>query len=188
MARSTCRLTVYPRACGATGLLRAALEPIQGLSPRLRGHRRHERQADLIVGSIPALAGPPNRKPNCRQHITVYPRACGATNRGAYLHLKVKGLSPRLRGHPCGNGSMALPMWSIPALAGPPDVGLSHYAPPEVYPRACGATASGQGRASSSRGLSPRLRGHRKRRARAARKRGSIPALAGPPPRHCVTG
>ena len=71
---------------------------------------------------------------------------------------------------------------SIPACAGPPVRLQSLGAGSGVYPRVCGATTSGSSASvGAMRGLSPRVRGHRREIRRAGPEWGSIPACAGPP-------
>jgi len=53
------QLEVYPRVCGATGLIDIDSGHPKGLSPRVRGHHPEDLPDDLQRGSIPACAGPP---------------------------------------------------------------------------------------------------------------------------------
>ena len=72
---------------------------------------------------------------------------------------------------------------SIPACAGEP---IRIAGPPprvEVYPRVCGGTVRTSPMATATAGLSPRVRGNRRRCRLAARLRRSIPACAGEPER-----
>ena len=93
---------VYPRACGATVKGLVCDKPDEGLSPRLRGHRRDILIGPCPIGSIPALAGPPIAVWKRVWGPQVYPRACGATVPRRASSSGPLGLSPRLRGHPCG--------------------------------------------------------------------------------------
>ena len=56
-----CLTKVYPRVCGGTPRFLAAQQVGTGLSPRVRGNRRHHRRRPSIVRSIPACAGEPDR-------------------------------------------------------------------------------------------------------------------------------
>ena len=89
----------YPRVCGATGQQRDVMVIVPGLSPRVRGNRRHHVCAAHQRGPIPACAGQPRRgHAQCRPD-GAYPRVCGATScrrRDIYGGL---GLSPRVRGN-----------------------------------------------------------------------------------------
>ena len=172
---------VYPRACGATVEITGTISGWQGLSPRLRGHRRHKRQSNLIVGSIPALAGPPAGGCARVRDAGVYPRACGATRVGHLKPMTLRGLSPRLRGHQIAERDRLACFGSIPALAGPPSSQTACRARRRVYPRACGATTVVRVSNAYQKGLSPRLRGHPLESVRRVVWRRSIPALAGPP-------
>ena len=50
----------YPRVCGGTYGVAAKLTPAQGLSPRVRGNRRHPGLLWAGAGPIPACAGEPS--------------------------------------------------------------------------------------------------------------------------------
>ncbi len=161
---------------------------IQGLSPRVRGNQVVGLLLHSCGGSIPACAGEP--VPYCIQNAPpgVYPRVCGGTDALDALSLLEGGLSPRVRGNPpCS--SPYPPSWgSIPACAGEPwSLPLSVKLPP-VYPRVCGGTRYANAYGSPPCGLSPRVRGNRRRRMASGRAGGSIPACAGEPcPPACAT-
>ena len=97
--------------------------------------------------------------------------------------LRIKGLSPRVRGNllvairaqPGGR--------SIPARAGEPVWFHRGMIAGRVYPRACGGTFSRSAILSSRSGLSPRVRGNRRQPGTPGAARGSIPARAGEPRR-----
>ena len=72
---------------------------------------------------------------------------------------------------------------SIPAHAGEPCGDRARRLPAVVYPRACGGTSQETTPASPGVGLSPRMRGNHRGRARAVRRLRSIPAHAGEPRR-----
>ena len=57
--RSAGSPAVYPRVCGGTGQQGYNTAILRGLSPRVRGNRRHPAQAQRLRGSIPACAGEP---------------------------------------------------------------------------------------------------------------------------------
>ena len=114
------RIGVYPRGCGGTPIACMVSRNDSGLSPRMRGNRRHHRLGGIGIGSIPADAGEPHdiRIRTC--HGRVYPRGCGGTSLFANpIPLRV-GLSPRMR----GNLEIVIPEGasrrSIPADAGEP--------------------------------------------------------------------
>ena len=94
---------VYPRACGGTGVMDEVRGYLPGLSPRLRGNRRAIGESVGRLGSIPAPAGEPACSGTFRGGITVYPRACGGTDRTRATWEAAIGLSPRLRGNRCGS-------------------------------------------------------------------------------------
>ena len=70
---------------------------------------------------------------------------------------------------------------SIPAHAGQPVALARDPRGSEVYPRACGATRPGSSDMTTTRGLSPRMRGNRGPDVDVPAFRGSIPAHAGQP-------
>ncbi len=92
-----------------------------------------------------------------------------------------RGLSPRVRGNQAyGRGES---VWdrSIPACAGEPWRLLAKSASTTVYPRVCGGTRSEYRSPSTTKGLSPRVRGNRAGHFVQYRIRRSIPACAGEP-------
>ncbi len=91
------------------------------------------------------------------------------------------GLSPRVRGNPPQAPNHAWLPGSIPACAGEPTILYSIVGVSWVYPRVCGGTSTTWGAFGPGRGLSPRVRGNRDRRAHGVEHRGSIPACAGEP-------
>ena len=95
-------------------------QPLNGLSPRVRGNQGVRDSVVSSGGSIPACAGePPHISIHCSRW-RVYPRVCGGTLYGCEIVLPDYGLSPRVRGNHDyidGKGSA-----------------------PGVYPRVCGGT------------------------------------------------
>ena len=111
----------------------------------------------------------------------VYPRVCGGTGGRPLGSTVVRGLSPRVRGNlrwPPGTKAASR---SIPACAGEPGarslLGRLH----RVYPRVCGGTRPYEYRWRNYIGLSPRVRGNRRRDGGGQNAAGSIPACAGEP-------
>ena len=90
---------VYPRACGETQGNSCNAPVRRGLSPRMRGNLPLQRLQDFPNGSIPAHAGKPHPPANTPIPLWVYPRACGETLDARAEKLKIKGLSPRMRGN-----------------------------------------------------------------------------------------
>ena len=175
---------VYPRVCGATLLAKRRAVKDGGLSPRVRGHLEDEGRSPRHVRSIPACAGPPRRDRWKPDQCRVYPRVCGATLQGNPRVPSAEGLSPRVRGHPDVISTRDNRKGSIPACAGPPYIDSAINPYQEVYPRVCGATDRKVRRAHPQKGLSPRVRGHRTGHQPGDEHAGSIPACAGPPPKH----
>ena len=172
---------VYPRECGGTVLTHTSTRSLDGLSPRVRGNRRHLPDAACGEGSIPASAGEPSRSRTRQSLSRVYPRECGGTSQFAISSGVGGGLSPRVRGNRSRPAIVARRRGSIPASAGEP-APLS--AAPEggrVYPRECGGTPRRPCLAHTVRGLSPRVRGNPPLATRTADRCGSIPASAGEP-------
>ena len=154
---------VYPRECGETCSRRTDGQHTPGLSPRVRGNRGEDEAADVVSGSIPASAGKPAAHSRRRSESRVYPRECGET---IVLHCTtglMGGLSPRVRGNLPGRPSLRLSVGSIPASAGKPPNPWVSVDFRRVYPRECGETCGPLGVPRGSEGLSPRVRGNRRR-------------------------
>ena len=183
-------LSVYPRACGGTGIDIGPTPRDCGLSPRVRGNPKLVGVVLQPMRSIPARAGEPaGAEPHGRQ-AGVYPRACGGTNTTDSTLSTQRGLSPRVRGNhsvlnvvgtfdgsiPARAGeplyrqnASPLQAGSIPARAGEPRMVRKAPELDSVYPRACGGTAGAITGTISMTGLSPRVRGNRRSRTRRRR-------------------
>ena len=99
--RQTPPTSVYPRACGGTGICR---------------HRRARHP-----GLSPPPAGEPTSESPRTGHRRVYPRACGGTIPSRSMYMATPGLSPRLRGaNPARRRAVVGDHRSIPAPAGEP--------------------------------------------------------------------
>ena len=148
-------VTVYPRVCGGTALMRALFASHTGLSPRVRGNPARRVSLTGCLGSIPACAGEPVPSVSFVPSMRVYPRVCGGT--GLYIDgQKVGGgLSPRVRGNLRGRRDGPGRRGSIPACAGEPSSSSSPTPPHRVYPRVCGGTARPRRSKMPSTGLSP---------------------------------
>ena len=175
---------VYPRVCGGTLSEQADPATGEGLSPRVRGNLRAVAGAGIHAGSIPACAGEPTTAVRNRAALRVYPRVCGGTHWSPFSHPQLSGLSPRVRGNPCGRWMSICIVRSIPACAGEPWPHSTRWPSRGVYPRVCGGTLSVTSSRRSWRGLSPRVRGNRHVSPSKPWRRRSIPACAGEP----VTG
>ena len=152
-----------------------------GLSPRVRGNRAAAVKRDSRAGSIPACAGEPSSALYWGGAGAVYPRVCGGTTPSLSTLAASGGLSPRVRGNPAPIGKYNPGQGSIPACAGEPPVAGGYGRPGWVYPRVCGGTHIPPAARADTGGLSPRVRGNRRRRADRRRRAGSIPACAGEP-------
>ena len=91
------------------------------------------------------------------------------------------GLSPRVRGSLINCSAVQPPKGSIPACAGEPSDARKVGKSLQVYPRVCGGAVEKNIIVPPELGLSPRVRGSRLARIRAAINGGSIPACAGEP-------
>ena len=152
-------------------------------------------------GSIPACAGEPSLVAAAVAVGTVYPRVCGGTAGGGAGGGDTNGLSPRVRGNPMlslitstvpglsprvrGNQAHYRHSnrlsGSIPACAGEPYMRGRVCFDSAVYPRVCGGTHTSAPFHFSCWGLSPRVRGNRKKGRRTQGGDRSIPACAGEP-------
>ena len=172
---------VYPRECGGTVTTLDSSCSRPGLSPRVRGNRRRVRGGVGEEGSIPASAGEPRPqgpRPGVRW---VYPRECGGTPPLASVDASTTGLSPRVRGNRGGERRDQVFVGSIPASAGEPLEAQGRRRQDRVYPRECGGTNCVRTYSTPRQGLSPRVRGNRRRRFLRRNGERSIPASAGEP-------
>ena len=172
---------VYPRVCGGTAQRRGESSAEAGLSPRVRGNHPARDPRDRPLGSIPACAGEPAGPGRSSRRPRVYPRVCGGTARIQHAVHGSPGLSPRVRGNHPARDPRDRHLGSIPACAGEPRAPASSSNAQRVYPRVCGGTGARTTGARPGGGLSPRVRGNRRHRARPPRRLGSIPACAGEP-------
>ena len=165
--------------CGGSRRKSSLARTFQGLSPRVRGKPVGGGEPGATAGSIPACAGEARAAACWRPGAGVYPRVCGGSSRMAYrLHLP-RGLSPRVRGKRQETNARESPPRSIPACAGEAGCVDGGRASAGVYPRVCGGshhTAIGH---HPVQGLSPRVRGKRRRERLGGSRIRSIPACAG---------
>ncbi len=129
---------VYPRACGGARFLHAAACDETGLSPRVRGSPHLWEPDNPNQRSIPARAGEPPRDAPTLRSDRVYPRACGGAPTYGNRTIRIRGLSPRVRGSLPDDTPYCEAVRSIPARAGEPDLPQQSCVAPRVYPRACG--------------------------------------------------
>ena len=156
---------------------------MQGLSPRMRGHRPSWSMMAWPTGTIPAHGGSPRRTRRSGPAFRDYPRACGVTAQRAEVQPLVEGLSPRMRGHHAVDSDRVGRVGTIPAHAGSPLRSDDRLMSCGDYPRACGVTEPEKFRRLTRQGLSPRMRGHQIVRKRDFPFFGTIPAHAGSPTR-----
>ena len=171
---------LYPRRCGETTHRRSNWRNMGGLSRRCgrpppsgsamtskRGSIPGVRGNWLVMGTRAIMVDPRGAgEPGIPHRIVpprrwVYPRGCGENRSETAKRPDDPGL--------------------LPAGAGEPDVGHVDVLSDGVYPRGCGGTTAPFGPPASGRGLSPRVRGNRRRSCRRPPRGGSIPAGAGEP-------
>ena len=172
---------VYPRLCGGTLYASYPDGPRWGLSPPVRGNLSQTWQYAPAERSIPACAGEPSRAAAEKGLSEVYPRLCGGTEPLEYRAVYKGGLSPPVRGNRKLSSKLGLMMGSIPACAGEPWMPPCPPKGQRVYPRLCGGTTWPSTSPRRWDGLSPPVRGNRRRTAPRPDRRGSIPACAGEP-------
>ena len=152
-----------------------------GLSPRVRGNHSMPAWGTRSVRSIPACAGEPAWCLRPTSSAMVYPRVCGGTGLPAVWWHRCRGLSPRVRGNPVTSISSGSRARSIPACAGEPRSPMAPLPMRKVYPRVCGGTMVTPPPRNANPGLSPRVRGNRRRPGPVGWPGWSIPACAGEP-------
>ena len=180
-ARRPAELGVYPRMYGETGWQARSSPSPGGLSPHVRGNRRRTGCSADHGGSIPACTGKPRPRRRCSRPSEVYPRMYGETYRIAQCILGAWGLSPHVRGNPLRLHVGPLALGSIPACTGKPNRCLHHQAVAGVYPRMYGETTPCNTHLQTTTGLSPHVRGNRRRCQTCALFPRSIPACTGKP-------
>ena len=179
--RTALLFLVYPRVCGGTDTRYLMRKSGEGLSPRVRGNPKRTSPPLAMPGSIPACAGEPRVVVRPVNPPRVYPRVCGGTNSNPRWGSTDRGLSPRVRGNRGVGRTGDLPSGSIPACAGEPSNADALATTARVYPRVCGGTSPAPSAFRAGVGLSPRVRGNRRRNEPATESEGSIPACAGEP-------
>ncbi len=172
---------VYLRACGGTER-RARRGPQEtGLSPRMRRNRTQGSTRASGNGSISAHAEEPGKARSCRSIRAVYLRARGGTRADRWAVRMDRGLSPRTRRNPLHRRPGESNPRSISAHAEEPRARTASSCASRVYLRARGGTRSTRSQLHLAKGLSPRTRRNRRKRARGRLRPGSISAHAEEP-------
>ena len=149
----------HPRACGEnTGLLNT-VKLVLGTSPRMRGKRNKDLEAQNIERNIPAHAG--------KTILLMVGFMIGC------------GTSPRMRGKRANSTYDQLKPRNIPAHAGKTTADFHARNALAEHPRACGENRTKPTGKSLLPGTSPRMRGKRHSRGACVRRSGNIPAHAG---------
>ena len=173
---------VHPRMCGEASSVMLVSPLRVGPSPHVRGSRKQGVVEGFVVGSIPACAGKPGRRPSPTGSTGVHPRMCGEALDAKLDIIYRSGPSPHVRGSPFIVASKCRPHRSIPACAGKP----KRSGPPRrrrrVHPRMCGEATLPREPGARCWGPSPHVRGSPQKEASAHLQLGSIPACAGKPP------
>ena len=174
-------IEVYPRVYGGTPYLRRQAQQPAGLSPRVRGNPPGRRICRSEKRSIPACTGEPHAGCPMPARTWVYPRVYGGTRHHFTAAPRPFGLSPRVRGNLGTVAAQGAPFGSIPACTGEPAAGGRFVVGHRVYPRVYGGTRSIMESLANVPGLSPRVRGNRRRTGNPAGPPRSIPACTGEP-------
>ena len=132
----------YPRVCGGTPDTPPRWNCLSGLSPRVRGNRDAGHTSANQIGTIPACAGEPSRRPARPAKRRDYPRVCGGTTWTSGRRFRTWGLSPRVRGNQNISAVICTDAGTIPACAGEPRGSPSSCSLPRDYPRVCGGTSA----------------------------------------------
>ena len=181
MGRKTGEYRVHPRVCGEADPRRCAPAVVGGPSPRVRGSRRPAHTIRGSLGSIPACAGKPRRRPSRSRSGAVHPRVCGEAPRRGGPRWSASGPSPRVRGSRARPIIPSIAHGSIPACAGKPASASGGQRGCGVHPRVCGEACRPRLRPRARAGPSPRVRGSPGRGTGAQLSVWSIPACAGKP-------
>jgi len=175
---SLCKTGVYLRVCGVIRKHGSPSTSTRGLSPRVRSHRAGRSQEAAGDGSISACAESSSVGSELCWSPRVYLRVCGVIHTTTTVSKPSLGLSPRVRSHLAERYVIVSGMGSISACAESSSTLPAGGWQPRVYLRVCGVIASARRQGGRSRGLSPRVRSHRRCRAVAAARSGSISACA----------
>ena len=169
----------HPRVCGENQVLRVAVDPESGSSPRVRGKQEGAGGEPCRVGLIPACAGKTGSPASLTSGGRAHPRVCGE-NEGALRSVLARwGSSPRVRGKLTPITIVAIPTRLIPACAGKTVRDRSRAAADRAHPRVCGENALVVWENVEGAGSSPRVRGKPIRSFTASRTLRLIPACAG---------
>ena len=156
-----------------------------GSSPRVRGKRVARLELATVDRLIPACAGKTAGLTRGGSRTRAHPRVCGENPPVSRWLRGTLGSSPRVRGKRVDGSRTLLRPGLIPACAGKTRGG--HYPPRRgaAHPRVCGENYRSRAGGVKEYGSSPRVRGKRRARRRAARTGGLIPACAGKTTRGC---
>ena len=158
------------------------LPGMSGLSPCVRGNPGRRCSGPACPGTIPVCTGEPTPSSRRAWCCRDYPRVYGGTLIEEQKAMLDRGLSPCVRGNPITCSATCTSFRTIPVCTGEPPIPSRRRPWSADYPRVYGGTEAAPGAGAGAKGLSPCVRGNR-RRQRAARARvGTIPVCTGEPP------
>ena len=111
--------------------------------------------------------------------LEAHPRACGENPDADRLFGEPAGSSPRMRGKRPQLLAQRVNPRLIPAHAGKTRIHKPPFVAGSAHPRACGENSSWEAESVCAAGLSPRMRGKRRKHNHRRVPRGLIPAHAG---------
>ncbi len=177
----TSSVRVDPRVRGGADRNHRDPQLVEGRSPRTRGSQRLDLRQRVVVGSIPAYAGEPDKACHKTPNVQVDPRVRGGATRGTSRSPWSRGRSPRTRGSHAKLTGAARNEGSIPAYAGEPLWSGVPTLRAQVDPRVRGGAIPLRAPSDASGGRSPRTRGSLLVVVLVCKTEGSIPAYAGEP-------
>ena len=169
----------HPRACGELPVVKGRRVNRDGSSPRMRGTLALELGDTSLCRIIPAHAGNSPRMSAAVPCSADHPRACGELSTRSLTSASRSGSSPRMRGTPIPQGSVAVQHRIIPAHAGNSSRAWGCPSTVTDHPRACGELRNPVPAEVPDFGSSPRMRGTRGRLLPSRPRQRIIPAHAG---------
>ena len=129
---------VYPHVCGGIFNCIIVEATLQGLSPRVWGHRSRARCLHHPLGSIPTCVGASASVHPSTCPARVYPHVCGGIGFSRFWPTRRCGLSPRVWGHQACAARLPANPRSIPTCVGASTTHTCTAVRAWVYPHVCG--------------------------------------------------